>query len=87
MITRAFCLRDVKAGTYGIPFFQSTDALAVRTCKDLVMDERSVPHRYPSDFELFYLGEYDDATGKFSFGSLMAPKFILALNSLVEVAK
>lgn len=65
MILRAYSLLDVKALQYHPPFFQSTDATAIRALRDLVNDLNTTVGRHPSDFKLYCVGTYDDATGHF----------------------
>lgn len=65
MILRAYSLHDVKALQYNPPFFASTDAAAIRSVKDLVMDMNTTVGRHPSDFKLYGVGTYDDANGHF----------------------
>lgn len=63
MILRAYTLHDVKALTYSPPFFQATDGQATRAVQDLVTDMSTTVGRHPSDFKLYCIGTYDDATG------------------------
>lgn len=65
MILRAYSLHDMKALQYHPPFFQSTDASAVRALRDLVNDMNTTVGRHPSDFKLYCVGTYDDETGRF----------------------
>lgn len=65
MILRAYSLHDVKALQYHPPFFQSTDASAVRALRDLVNDLNTTVGRHPADFKLYCVGSYDDETGRF----------------------
>jgi len=60
MMLRAYCLYDRKSLAYHLPFFCTTDGLAVRMVSDLVADVNSNPGRHPNDFVLFYIGNYDD---------------------------
>lgn len=65
MILRAYSLHDVKALQYHPPFFQSTDAAAVRALRDLVNDMNTTVGRHPADFKLYCVGTYDDETARF----------------------
>lgn len=62
---KIFSIRDSKGEVYGLPFFQKTAGEAERNFRSLVNDSKSTPSQYPEDFDLYYLGEYDDQTGKF----------------------
>lgn len=64
MILKVFSIRDSKAEVFNTPFFQKTHGEAERNFKQLISDEKSTPHKYPDDFDLYHLGEYDDSTGK-----------------------
>lgn len=61
----AYTLHDVKALQYNPPFFTMNDALARRMVSELVMDPNTTVGRHPSDFKLYKIGMYDDATGIF----------------------
>lgn len=63
MITKLYAIKDAKAEVYGKPFHQTTHGEAERSFRQLIMDEKSMPHKFPDDYDLYYLGEYDDQTG------------------------
>lgn len=63
MLLRAYTLHDVKALTYSPPFFVNNNNLAIRMLTDLVNDMNTAPGRHPSDFKMYCVGNYDDATG------------------------
>lgn len=52
---------------YGSPFFMKAAGEAVRMFSDAVNTESqdSLMFKHPSDFELFALGQFDDASGMF----------------------
>lgn len=60
---KVYSIRDIKAGTYGTPFFQPQDGVAVRSFIDLSMNADSVVGKHPEDFELWCIGEYDGDIG------------------------
>lgn len=64
MITKVFSVFDSKAQAYGVPFFAVNEGLAVRSFTDLVNDSRSTVNRYPDDFILYHVGQFDDSDGK-----------------------
>jgi len=64
MILKMFAIRDSKAEFYNQPFFQKTHGEAERNFRSLATDEKSQISKYPEDFDLYYLGEYDDQTGQ-----------------------
>lgn len=65
MTLKIYSIRDQKAEIFNAPFYQKTHGEAERNFQELVNDEKSTVNKYPDDFDLYYLGEYDDNTGKF----------------------
>lgn len=63
MVLRAYSIFDQKALQYHPPFFTSTDGAAVRSLLDLVSDVQTTIGRHPSDYVLYYVGDYDDQKG------------------------
>ncbi len=64
MLTKMFAVYDGKAAAFGTPFFLPAVGLAVRAFTDLVADPKTTVSRYPSDFTLFQVGEFDDLKGR-----------------------
>lgn len=64
MLLKAFTIRDTKAEVFNTPFFQKTHGEAERSFKKLATDPQSMVGQYPDDYDLYYIGEYDDQTGK-----------------------
>ncbi|QXP08053.1 MAG: nonstructural protein [Arizlama microvirus] len=62
---KIYALLDTKSGTYGVPFFQRNDTTAARAISLEVNrnDESNMLNKYPEDFTLYILGEYDEETG------------------------
>lgn len=62
---RIFTVYDTKAAIYGQPFYAVTDGIALRMFSDAVNNNSpdNALNRYPEDFTLYYIGEFDDATG------------------------
>jgi len=65
MLLKAFSIRDQKAEIYNTPFFQKTHGEAERNFRTLVNDQKSTVSQFPEDFDLYYVGEYDDNLGLF----------------------
>lgn len=65
MILRAYSVRDLKASAFATPFFLSTDAVAIRTFSDAIADKSHPMAAHPEDYQLFYLGEFEDQSGAF----------------------
>lgn len=66
MILKAFSIRDAKGEVFHPPFYKKTHGEAERDFKTLVNDHKSSVSKFPEDYDLYYLGEYDDNTGKFA---------------------
>lgn len=75
MKLKIYSIRDSKAEIFNTPFYQKTHGEAERNFRSLVNDEKSQVNKYPEDYALWYLGEYDDNTG--SFTTLDQPQHIL----------
>lgn len=64
MRLKVFAMRDVKADAYGSPFFLPNEGLAIRMLGEWVQDKRSEVARYPADFMMFQIGEFDNESGE-----------------------
>lgn len=82
MISKMFSIRDSKAEIYGNPFFQKSHGEAERNFKTLTNDGLSTVNKYPEDFDLYYLGMYDDQTGKTE--TLDTPQHVVKATALKE---
>lgn len=63
MEQKMYSIRDAKAEIYHVPFYNKTHGEAERNLKQLLNDEKSSISQYPEDFDLYYIGTYDDQTG------------------------
>lgn len=75
MILKAYTVRDSKTEIYNAPFFQKTHGEAERAFSGLANDPQTMVGRYPTDYDLYYLGDYDDQTGKIM--ALDAPQHVV----------
>lgn len=64
MISKIFTIRDSKAEVFNTPFYAKTHGEAERSFSQLVRDPKSTVSQFPEDYDLYYLGTYDDQTGK-----------------------
>jgi len=64
-ILRLYTIRDSKGDFYQSPFPQKTHGEAERSFATLVNDPKTNIFNYPEDYDLYYLGEFNDKTGKF----------------------
>ncbi len=58
-----FTIRDSKAEAYLQPFYAMNVGLAVRMITESAQDQGTMLYKYPSDFELFSIGSFDEHTG------------------------
>lgn len=65
MIVQVFTIYDTAAEAYNQPFFAQAKGQALRMFTQSANDPQSNISSYPSDFTLFHMGSFDDATGKF----------------------
>lgn len=60
---KVFSIRDAKAEVYHNPWFAKTHAEAERSFASLVRDGKSQVSQFPEDFDLYYVGDFDDQKG------------------------
>lgn len=75
MILKMFSIRDTKGEIFNPPYYAKTHGEAERQFKTLTNDPKSTINQYPEDFDLYYLGDYDDQTGKLK--SLDTPQHLI----------
>lgn len=68
-ISKLFTVYDQKAEVFLPPFFVPTNGIATRAFRDCVNSEDHQFGKHPSDYTLFYLGDFDDSTAEFDLGS------------------
>lgn len=59
-----YSLKDIKLGKLGIPFVAPNDDIAKRMLAETMQAGDTTIAKYPEDFQLFKLGEYDEITGE-----------------------
>lgn len=80
MKSKIFSIRDNKVSVYHCPFFHENEIIAVRTLGMAVTDQKLHLAKFPEDYELFCLGEFDDISGKFTIYD--NPKFIISAQTV-----
>lgn len=80
MKQRIFSIRDSKAEMFYPPFYQKTHGEAERSLRELVRDEKSLISKYPEDYDLYFLGEWDDQSGKMTLED--TPKHVIKATQL-----
>lgn len=60
------CVRDVRGGVFGNPFFVTSIGMAMRQFEDEVNrpEETNTMYKHPEDFELYHLGTFDSRTAQ-----------------------
>lgn len=61
---KAYSIFDDKGEIFNVPFFKTTDGLALRDFADLCSDSRSTVARHPEDYHLYVIGEFEETSGK-----------------------
>lgn len=69
-----YAIRDSKAEAYAQPFFMQNDQIAVRAFMATIEDPNSKCNKYPNDFSLYRIGDWDDNTGGLTCP--LEPKFL-----------
>jgi len=82
MILKAYSIRDAKAEVFNPPFYKNTHGEAERDFVRITQDEKSTVCKFPEDFDLYHVGEFDDRTGKFN--PLDTPTHIIKAIQLVK---
>jgi len=65
MITQMFTVFDSKTLAYLSPFYEQSVGGAVRSFNDTCQIEDHPFHKYPEDFTLFHIGEFNNADCSF----------------------
>lgn len=63
MELKVYSIRDQKGEKFNTPFFQNTHGEAERSFRHVANDPQSFVNKYPEDYDLYYIGSYDDQTG------------------------
>jgi len=63
---KIYSVYDSKAEAYLQPFFVLKRGLAIRAIQEAIKDEKSNLSKYPADFTLFELGDWNEDTGQIS---------------------
>lgn len=85
MLHEVYSVRDSKTEVFGQPFLQKAKGEAERSFQALANDPQTFVGKYPDDFDLYYLGQYDDHSG--AFNVLQTPKHIMKAIHCVKTDK
>lgn len=83
MKQRLYSIFDKATGAYAAPFAQPTNAGAIRAIKMDMQDKNSMLGQHPSDYELWYVGDFDTEDGKITSNN----ERVVWLGSLTDDAK
>lgn len=75
---------DRKVLAYGPPMFFRTKGEAIRSFMDAVKENNSPMKKYPDDYFIAYLAEYDDATGEF-FNHKPVPEMMMNALDCIQI--
>jgi len=82
MQLKMYSVRDSKAETFHPPFYKRTHGEAERDFQALAHDEKSQVSKFPEDFDLYWVGSYDELSGKVN--GLDSPQHIVKAIQLVR---
>lgn len=66
MILEVFAIHDRQGGFYSQPFFVQSAGIARRTFQEMAADPNNQVGRYPEDFSLYHLGQFDNVACKWA---------------------
>lgn len=61
---KIYAIRDNAIEAYGQPIFVRAQGQAVRSFIDECNNPESQLNKHPADYDLYYIGEYNDVTGE-----------------------
>lgn len=71
---KVFSIRDAKGELFHQPFFKVTHGEAERDFLAACKDPKTQLNQFPEDFDLYYLGTFDNVKG--TFDSLPTPQHV-----------
>lgn len=85
MKQKVYSIFDEKAKAYARPFYFNHHGEALRAFESVVTGKESDISKFPGDYKLYHLGEFDNLSGKFV--SLREPVFLANASDYVVVKK
>lgn len=79
MIRDIFTVYDNKAQAFGNPFLMENKSTAIRAFTFAANDKTNDIGRYPEDFTLFYMGQFNDADASIEHVQPTAIAYALAM--------
>lgn len=77
-MTKIYSIYDIKSESFAMPFYAVNDAVAIRTVQDAMAQPEIPLARYPNDFAIYYLGEFEEETGLINPAEMPCHIIILA---------
>lgn len=78
-------IRDSALDAFGVPMFFASRGSAIRAFTDEAVRAESAIAKHPSDYELFYLGTWDDGVSDFDCGG--TPQSIVRAVDCINIVK
>lgn len=75
MLHEVYSIRDSKTEVFSPPFLQKARGEAERSFNQLANDPQTFVGRYPEDYDLYYMGQFNDNSGAYTL--LDTPKHIM----------
>lgn len=68
---KLYAIRDLKANAFADPFHMPNDVIAARAVAAAKADSSTLLHKFPEDYQLWCLGDYNTETGQISEASVL----------------
>ncbi|UQT28871.1 nonstructural protein [Microvirus AZ-2020] len=59
---KIFAVKDLAINAFGNPIFCKAQGQAIRSFMDECNNQESMMAKHPADYEMYYIGEYDEET-------------------------
>jgi len=83
MVLRMFSIYDTKSKVYIPPMFYHNEGHAMRSILDRALqDQNGMLAKFPGDFKIFEVGEYDDSTCEIN--GHVNPTYICTVEDLIS---
>ena len=63
MMLQIYSIYDSKSKAFSQPFSSANDQVAIRQFTTLASEQGNNVNKFPEDFSLHHIGEFDDSTG------------------------
>lgn len=83
-MTRLYSLRDTVSCAFFAPFLSANDESAMRSVVSAACMDHTIVSENPDDFDLYYIGEFDDSSGCLT---PFAPTILIKVGTLVTAYK